>query len=203
MSTDDSTPSVQYLPITGFPHYRVGDDGSVWTTRRRKGGRPQDQGTVTAVWRRVQPSPHGDGGLYRAVNLTRVREDGTFERQVLKAIHALVLTAFRGPRPSGMETCHENGLPHDNRLSNLRWDTHHANIADRDRHGRTVKGSRVHSAKLREKDVVDIKQRLANGEHPRVIAARYRIDRTTVMAIRSNHTWKHVPSQTQASHELP
>lgn len=50
-------------------------------------------------------------------------------------VHKLVLEAFVGPRPPGMEACHNNGDGCDNRLSNLRWDTHRANMADQFEHG--------------------------------------------------------------------
>jgi hypothetical protein len=54
---------------------------------------------------------------------------------------------FVGPAPEGMEGCHYNGDPTDNRLENLRWDTRKANVADAIRHGtfsfRTGKFSRT------------------------------------------------------------
>jgi hypothetical protein len=50
-------------------------------------------------------------------------------------VHRLVLEAFVGPRPSGMEGCHDNGIPDDNRLTNLRWDTTRENHLDRVKHG--------------------------------------------------------------------
>lgn len=50
-------------------------------------------------------------------------------------IHVVILTTFVGPRPSGMEGCHINGDPADNRLENLRWDTHASNMQDAIRHG--------------------------------------------------------------------
>jgi hypothetical protein len=46
-------------------------------------------------------------------------------------VHHLMLNAFVGPRPDGLEACHENGNQADNQLSNLRWDTRQANIQDR------------------------------------------------------------------------
>lgn len=52
-----------------------------------------------------------------------------------KRVHRLVLTAFLGPPPPGQEGCHNDGDPTNNRLSNLRWDTHAANVADSVRHG--------------------------------------------------------------------
>lgn len=52
-----------------------------------------------------------------------------------KPVHGLVLEAFIGPRPSGMQCCHGNGVRNDNRLTNLRWDTPKANAADKVGHG--------------------------------------------------------------------
>lgn len=45
-------------------------------------------------------------------------------------VHRLVLDAFVGPCPDGMEGCHNNGNPADNRVENLRWDTRSANVID-------------------------------------------------------------------------
>lgn len=56
--------------------------------------------------------------------------------QVNRSVHQLVLEAFVGPRPSGLEGCHWNDVKTDNRLVNLRWDTHKANELDKVRNGR-------------------------------------------------------------------
>lgn len=56
--------------------------------------------------------------------------------------HVAVLTTFVGPRPPGMEACHNNGDGLDNRLENLRWDTRSANILDKIRHGKHPFASR-------------------------------------------------------------
>lgn len=46
-------------------------------------------------------------------------------------IHRLVLEAFVGPCPKGLECCHgPNHDKSDNRLCNLRWDTHYNNGQD-------------------------------------------------------------------------
>jgi hypothetical protein len=50
-------------------------------------------------------------------------------------VHRLVLEAFVGPCPPGMEACHNNGIRDDNRLENLRWDTRVNNHADKHKHG--------------------------------------------------------------------
>lgn len=52
-----------------------------------------------------------------------------------RRVHQLVLEAFVGPCPPGLIACHDNGIPADNRLSNLRWDTRSSNQQDTTRHG--------------------------------------------------------------------
>lgn len=50
-------------------------------------------------------------------------------------VHRLMLSAFHGPAPEGQEGCHGNGIKTDNRIENLRWDTHSSNCEDLVRHG--------------------------------------------------------------------
>ena len=50
-------------------------------------------------------------------------------------VHRLVLLAFVGNAPEGTEACHGNGVPDDNRIENLRWDTRSSNLRDMVRHG--------------------------------------------------------------------
>ena len=52
-----------------------------------------------------------------------------------RAVHHLVLLTFVGPCPAGYEACHADDVRTNNRLSNLRWDTHQANIDDKVRNG--------------------------------------------------------------------
>lgn len=51
------------------------------------------------------------------------------------SVHRLVLSAFVGACPKGMEGCHNDGNPANNHLSNLRWDTPRGNAADKVLHG--------------------------------------------------------------------
>lgn len=78
-------------------------------------------------------------------------------------VHRLVLEAFVGLRPEGLECCHEDGDRANNRLGNLRWDTHASNMADMRRHGTDPRGERHGMAKLTEHDVREIRRRYAVG----------------------------------------
>lgn len=61
-----------------------------------------------------------------------------------RAVHRLVLEAFVGPRPDGLECCHNDGDPTNNRVENLRWDTHASNITDTVNHGTHTNASKTH-----------------------------------------------------------
>lgn len=128
MATIDTT--VEYRDIQGFPGYRVGNDGSVWFAWRtcRSGRR------ITGKWKLMKQGFHKErsaGRRYRHVNLTPP-EGGKY--QTFK-VHRLVLTAFVGPCPEGMECRHLDGDAANNRLSNLCWGTREENIADSKRNG--------------------------------------------------------------------
>jgi hypothetical protein len=103
--------------------------------------------------------------------------------------HTLVLTAFIGPRPQGMECCHNNGNPFDNRLENLRWDTPRNNQLDRAKHGTSNRGERCAAAKLTEAQVRAI---LTDTRLQRIIAAEYGVLQNTISRIKSGKRWAHI-----------
>ena len=105
---------MQWVSIPGYEGYFVSDTGEVMSFKRNRSGRL------------LRPIPATGG--YRVVKLGNANNR--------KQIHRLVLEAFVGPCPDGMEACHNNGDPADNRLSNLRWDTKSANMFDRTAHRR-------------------------------------------------------------------
>lgn len=95
-------------------------------------------------------------------------------------IHRIVLEAFVGPAPAGMEGCHNNGIKTDNRLSNLRWDTQSANQADRIRHGTAFTRANHPLAKLRPWDVERAADMSRCGATHDAIAALFGVSRRAV-----------------------
>jgi hypothetical protein len=100
----------------------------------------------------------------------------------------LVLEAFVGARPSGMEACHNGGDKSDNRLSELRWDTHVDNCKDRIAHGTAPRGERNGSAVLDTAAVLDIR----SGGDRKALAEQYGVRPTHIDRIRARGRWAHV-----------
>lgn len=111
-------------------------------------------------------------------------------------VHRLILEAFVGSCPEGMEACHWNDDPTDNRLENLRWDTHRANGADMVRNGHhggaSCPGERHRRAKLTESDVREIFALRQRGVSNLEIAALMGISSPNVCNILRGRTWKHL-----------
>ena len=109
----------RWLPVVGYEgRYDVSDLGRVrsWLPWHS-----------TPIPRTLKGSPDKDGYLGVAL-----RKDG---RTTQWKNHLLVMLAFVGPRPEGLETRHFDGNHLNNRLKNLRYGTSSENSMDTVRHG--------------------------------------------------------------------
>jgi hypothetical protein len=113
-----------------------------------------------------------------------------FQRR--ESVAELVLEAFVGPCPPGMEACHWDGDARNDELSNLRWDTPIANHADKRRHGTQFRGSTSPNTSLTDDDVRCI---LAEPQFHGVcamLARAFGVSATTIENIRGRRTWAHI-----------
>ena len=111
----------RWLPVPGYEgRYDVSDMGRVKSLARS--GIRSDGRRFNVQERVLAPPIHKVG--YPIVMLWRNNKSKTLY------VHRLVLEAFVGPCPDGMECCHHNDDPLDNRLSNLRWDDRKGNMSD-------------------------------------------------------------------------
>jgi hypothetical protein len=117
-----------------------------------------------------------------------LRRDG---KRCNKLVNILVLEAFVGPCPPGMETCHDpDPTPANNRLENLRWDTHQNNVADTVRLGRTPRGERGGAAKLSWEKVNAIRQEYEPGRCGyRRLGRRHGVYWGTIRKIIKGQSW--------------
>lgn len=100
-------------------------------------------------------------------------------RGVTRWIHRLVLDAFVGPRPRGMEGSHLDGNASNNALSNLRWESKAENERRKVEHGHIQHGERSPIAKLTNDDVIEMRRRRAAGEYYHDIARDFGVARST------------------------
>lgn len=108
-----------------------------------------------------------------------------------KHVHVLVLEAFVGPRPAGMEGLHGDDNPSNNHLDNLRWGTRSENLHDAIANGKAPIGSRKWNAKLTEEQVCEIKEQHASLSSEEV-ARMYGVSGASIRQIRDGRTWGHV-----------
>ena len=130
--------------------------------------------------------PRTDGHGYFAVNL--YDDNGPKTHKVAR----LVLDAFIGLCPEGLESCHNDGVRQNDRLENLRWDTRLSNARDRITHGTTTRGELDATNKLAEADVVKIKKALlADGSkgQGRKLARQFGVSEAIISMIRSGKRW--------------
>lgn len=180
MSAEQVT--VMYREIPGFPGYRVGDDGSVWT-RRHTNGTPADE------WNPLKPQLRKRDGRHQ-VGLH------TPNGYRMIHVHTLVLTTFVGPRPAGMQCCHWDGNKTNNALSNLRWDTPKANAADKIRHGVAPysgsPGEKNPNARLTSAIVSAIRMDHSAGlAGYKKLAKKYGVNQYTIRSIIKRRNWAH------------
>ncbi len=118
--------SERWKPVPGWEGiYSVSDQGRVRSENRTVA---LPCGQVRSYRQRILSPTVDDAGRCQ-VNL----KNGNVVRKV--RVHTLVLEAFVGPRPEGMESCHFDDDSTNNRLENLRWDTSLANKQDMARNG--------------------------------------------------------------------
>lgn len=135
----DALDGEDFRDIEGFDGYQVSNMGRV-RSRRVNGKNPRGE------WIILNPTPDRRG--YPRACLFR---NG---RKIFRRVHRLVLETFVGPRPDGMDGCHDpDPDPANNRLSNIRWDTHESNMKDSIRHGRRPRGERASCVKLNDSKV--------------------------------------------------
>ncbi len=181
--------TIQYRPIAGFPAYRVGSDGSVWTCfSRTTKGNGKGRGSITIIgstWRQLKTLPSPSGHL-------RVRLYPG--KQLRHQVHRLVLEAFVGPCPQGMEARHfPDRNPENNNLSNPSWSTRQVNQSDRVVHGTHLQGSRNHNAVLTDEDVRAIRIKYASGGvSAATLGTTYGVSEHTILTVVHRTGWAHV-----------
>jgi hypothetical protein len=179
MSNVDTTCAEEFRLIAGFPGYRIGSRGTVQSQYIR------GQSKRREAWRTLKPITENKCG-YQSVSFSRDGEKFRFQ------IHRLVLTAFVGPCPEGMECRHLDGHPSNNVLENLCWGNRVEQAADRRLHGTVNRGARNGHAKLTESDVTEIRRLAASGLTGREIGPMFGVRQQSISRIVNGQRWAHL-----------
>jgi hypothetical protein len=133
-----TTVSEQWLPTVEVPDlYQVSDQGQVKALSRARRIRG---GIVVMMPERILTPNRSHKKGYLRVSL---RLHGG--KQAQRYVHRLVLEAFVGPCPEGMQARHyPDPDPTNNRLANLSWDTPSQDNYDRVEHGTHQHAKKTH-----------------------------------------------------------
>lgn len=175
-----------WRPIVGYEGlYEVSDLGRVKRTGKGRGAMPGHVLTPRITSRTNQ---------YLRVTLNK---GGKIRPH---RVHGLVLAAFIGPRPTGLEIDHINNNKQDNRLCNLEYVTSSENKLRAYRAGVRVgpRGSNCGTSKLTEGEVVrirDLLSKIRTGElvlSHRMVAEQFDVSRACVSFINTGRSWGHL-----------
>lgn len=177
--------------ILGFPMYEVSNLGRV---RSWSGSHPHRR-TCPRI---LKPGRSGYRRMYLTVSLCGP------DARAPKYVHRLVLEAFVGPCPEGMQCRHLDNNPANNRVENLAWGTPLENGADRvlagttargDKHWsrlrpeRRCRGDRHGRRKLSAPDVETVRAWLSSGVKRSEAARRMGVSYSAIRNIENGTTW--------------
>lgn len=175
----------RWLPVPGYEgFYEVSDLGRVRSLPHRDRRGISHPGVVR--------KPQRVGRGYRMVALSK----GGVIRQAY--VHRMVLEAFCGPCPEGMECLHGDDDKANNALSNLRWDAQAVNLRERVERDRIASGERNGMAKVTPEIVAEIRAARARGDRGTDTARQFGLSKAQVSRIGRGIDWARLPGADNA-----
>lgn len=175
--------AIEWRSIPGFSCYEVSREGRIRSiaSKNRWG----------QIVQRNKPRPIKTRPNRTGYVCTSVRDDEGSGRTLL--IHRAVALAFLGDPPDG-KTCvgHLDGCRTNNRVENLKWVDYAENEAHKKAHGTVQIGSRSHSAKLTERQVLEMRSAHKAGTSYNKLSKKYHVSLQTTICAVTGVYWKHV-----------
>jgi hypothetical protein len=114
-------------------------------------------------------------------------------RSYKKTIHRLIAKTFIKNTKNDKEVNHKDGNKLNNILVNLEWISPKENIQHAIKNGKfKIQGEFANFAKLKEKDVYEIVDKLRHGVKYKIISKKYNISKTQIWRIKYKKNWKHL-----------
>jgi len=177
----------KWLPVKGYNDlYSVSNFGRVKSEDRtvlkktRWGGVSYHR----LLGKVINPGVKSNGYLFVGLSKNNIKK--------YRMVHTLVIEAFVGDRPNGMDVSHEDNDKTNNHISNLCYKTHYENVLDRARHGVERKGETVPTSVLSEEQVKSIRLLSAKGASNRDLADKYGIGIHQIRRIVKRKQWRHI-----------
>lgn len=165
--------------------YEVSDQGNV---------RSLDRTTTNGTRLKGKPlKPFNQNG-YPAVSIWK----GGKKRVVL--VQTLVAEAFIGEQPESYSVYQENGDKWDNRLANLRYRWRGEAVREAKRARASGIGENHHSAKLKERDVSEIRRQRGEKTNSQ-LAQEYGVSETTIGLVQQGRTHSHTYRDSDLGHD--
>lgn len=176
----------EWRPVPGYEgHYEVSSAGRVRSLKTYRGLKPG---------RIMRDNP---AAKYPMVQLCR---EG---RSSAVSVHKLVMAAFVGARPPGLQINHKNGDKRDNRLENLEYVTPTENIRHAVRTGlNPIKGVDGPAAKLTCEQVAAIRQARAGGATLPRLAHEYSVAINAIYLIVRGVSYQECPGPIETGDRL-
>lgn len=163
----------EWKPIQNFEDYFINSAGMVCSIKKK--------GRHFAYYLSlIKPKT---GQKYYYVDLYK---NGVYKR---KYIHHLVLEHFVSNRPNDQEALHGSLGKHNNTVKNLRWGTKKENMADKLLSGTDNRGSKHGNSKLKEPNIVSIRELSKSGFNNTEIAKNFNVSQSAISRIVRNKSW--------------
>lgn len=170
---------IEWRVVPDWPAYLVSNEGNVYYLSRKRMLVLSSDDKVTLYKNSSQKRPINPGNL--------------------------VLEAFIGPCPEGMECCHQDDDRRNNSISNVRWGTRADNMADRKKNGLIPNtshlfGENANHVLLTEAQVleaIELRKTIAKARSPlywsyQKLGKRYGVTGDAVARAVKGKTWKHL-----------
>jgi hypothetical protein len=167
-----------FKPLFGDENVVIGSNGTVWNSRSSP--------LYPPGWHPVKVFPSNRRG-YPTFHLLRNGKWGNIH------LHAAVALTFIGPRPKGMDCCHNDGNLKNSDLRNLRWGTRQSNMDDQIRHGTRRRGAMVSNAIMTDAKVLELRRLHRQGVSHSDLMQRFNISQPAVSQIINHRRWTHLP----------
>lgn len=167
-------PEIEWRDIPGYEgKYQASKNGLI---KHRKKDKPLLPGNQSSGYHNVRLPV---GGKFKSV-----------------LVHRLIMLAFVGERPAGMEINHKNGIRTDNRLENLEYITHSENILYSMHILKTMRshpGMTSIQSKLTDDIVREIRQLyLLGGASYLSLSIKFNVSPSLIGYIVTRKRWQHI-----------